>query len=72
MYRSEYEMSQAAGQLRNIAASLSNLADDLRGGGVWVGDDAERFQREWTDQVSNRLYAAANRLDNAQFTPVEE
>lgn len=56
-------LAQAANEVRGAEAAMSRTIAELRDAGVWVGADAERFQREWNELVRGRLLGAANTLD---------
>ncbi len=72
MYRSAYQMSVAATQIRNAAATMNNIVSDMREANVWSGADADRFAQDWTDQVMTPLYRAATNLDAVTFKTVGE
>lgn len=57
----------AALEIRSVEATLSQTVSGLVGAGTWSGADAERFQSEWQQLVSNRLLAAATRVDGASM-----
>jgi len=61
------ELRNAAVEIRQADAALATIIADLEGAGVWTGDDARRFQREWNDQVHNPLRAAAGIIDAVDF-----
>lgn len=67
MYLSERRMSEAASQIRGIVSTLNSLVADLQSAGVWSGADADRFNQEWSNQVSSQLQSAAAQLDAIEF-----
>jgi uncharacterized protein YukE len=68
MIISQGQLQQAAAEIRGAEASLAGIVAELRDAGVWSGDDAERFQRDWNDQVRGRLLGAAALLDGVTVT----
>jgi len=71
MLMSAWAMSGAAGQVRGIEATTTRLVDELTSAGVWSGEDADRFAREWNDSVRLRLLRAAQKMDAVQFETVD-
>jgi hypothetical protein len=59
-----WKLSSAAQQLRDVATRMSTTVDELTSANVWSGADADRFAREWEDQVVSRMRSAATHLDN--------
>lgn len=72
MLMSQWQMTSAANQLRGMATSMQTLVDEMTGPGVWTGPDADRFRRDWSDQVTAALQRAAGRLDAVDFMPIGE
>ncbi len=56
-------LSRTSGEIRSAEAALAGVIGELRDAGVWSGDDADRFMRDWNDQVRGRLLGAANLID---------
>ena len=72
MYKSAYELSAAASQIRTAAATMNTIVADMQSANVWSGADAERFVHDWSDQVMTPLYRAAGRIDVIDFSKVGE
>ncbi len=68
MFLSNWAMAQASAEVRAISAAMATAVAELGHPASWTGADAERFEREWTDLVTNRLLTAANKLDGVTFT----
>ena len=68
MYRSEYQMSVAAQQIRSAAATMNGIVADLQSANTWTGADIDRFVAAWDAQVTVPLYRAAGRLEVIDFT----
>jgi hypothetical protein len=71
MLMSKWAMSSAAGQVRSIEASTTRLVDELTSAGVWSGNDADRFERDWNELVRARLLRAAQKMDAVQFETLD-
>lgn len=71
MLMSEWAMGNAAAQLRSAEAAMSNAVASLQSAQTWSGADADRFQRDWDEQVRGKLRDAATRLDVAIFSEAE-
>lgn len=67
MYRTQWQLEAAASQVRGTSASLSAIVSQLVAAGVWSGADADRFERDWHDLVTTRLYAAAHQMDAVTY-----
>ncbi|MDQ2697762.1 MAG: hypothetical protein M3Y46_03125 [Actinomycetota bacterium] len=61
-------MDAVAAQVRTIDALMLTSIEELSSANAWSGPDAERFKRDWHDQVSVRLRTAAAKLDGISFT----
>lgn len=72
MLLSHGALSNAANDLRSIAADMTRALGELDQPSTWSGEDAERFAREWNDLVVGRLHTAANKLDGVSFREVFE
>lgn len=48
-----------AADIRAIDAELSAIIEELKTFGVWAGADADRFHRDWADEVHDPLHRAA-------------
>lgn len=68
MYRSEYQMSVAAQQIRSAAATMNRIVADLQNANTWTGADIDRFVANWDAQVTTPLYRAAGRMEIIDFT----
>ena len=69
MIPTQAAIANCAAEVRAANATLASIVAELHADGVWTGADAERFQQEWQDLVSNRLQSAAARLDGVDFIP---
>lgn len=67
MIMSQLALSNAVSEIRGAESTLTSIVAQLQAASVWSGDDAARFQSEWNSLVSNRLSAAAGRLDACTF-----
>ncbi len=63
-------LSDAAGEIRQAESALNRIISELDQAGVWSGADADRFQRDWSDNVRAKLLGAANSLDAASVIPL--
>ena len=63
------KIRQAILDIRAADAALSLAVQELRSSGAWSGDDADRFEREWNDQVRGRLLRAAGSMEGLSFVP---
>ena len=61
------ELRDAALEIRQADALLTSIVSELQARGVWSGDDADAFQRDWQDQVHGPLAAAAGIIDRIEF-----
>ena len=61
------ELQDAALEIRQADALLTSIVADLQARGVWTGNDADAFQREWRDQVHAPLAAAAGIIDRIEY-----
>jgi hypothetical protein len=61
-------MDAVAAQARAIDGLMTSAIEELSSANAWSGPDAERFRREWHEQVSARLRIAAAKLDGISFT----
>lgn len=74
MFSSTNAIQTAADQVRSAAVALAALQAELAAATTWSGPDADRFQRNWHEQVTNPLTFAAATLDAVvfvKFTPDE-
>lgn len=71
MLMTPWAMSSAAAQVRTINANLDGMLSELVAAGVWSGPDADRFARDWNDQVHARLVTAASKMDGISFEALE-
>jgi len=67
MLMSESAMGAATTQVRSIQAKLDALLSELVATGVWSGPDADRFARNWNDEVAVQLTNAAATMDRISF-----
>jgi len=65
-------MMAASADVRSLAMAMTREVQELGVPHAWSGADAERFQRDWIDQVQGRLIAAANKLDGIGFEDVKD
>lgn len=72
MLMTQWQMTSAANQLRGMATSMQTIVNEMTAPGVWSGADADRFGRDWNDQITQALYRAATRLDSVDFTTLDE
>lgn len=61
-------LSGAAENVRNAHVLLDRIAGQLESHRVWSGDDAEKFRREWADDISHPLVVAAALLEGVSYT----
>ena len=71
MLMSGWAMSGAAAQVRSLDGIMGRIVSDLTSAGVWSGEDAERFERDWHDQVRSRLLNAASKMDHIQYETMD-
>jgi hypothetical protein len=64
------ELASALTQMRSAELQLSRTIAQLDAAGVWSGDDAKKFQSDWSDQVHRPLLVAAAALDVLDFIPL--
>ena len=67
MLMSRWAMSGAASQVRAIDSAMHGIVAELTSAGVWTGADADRFERDWNDEVRSRLLSAAHKMDTIHF-----
>lgn len=72
MILSNSAMNSAAGDVRALAAAMSQVLAELDMPSNWSGSDADRFQREWNELVHSRLMTAANKIDGISFQELTE
>lgn len=72
MFLSNGAMNEAAGDVRALAAAMSQTLAELDLPSNWSGSDSDRFQRDWNELVHGRLLAAANKLDGISFKELTE
>lgn len=60
-------LRDAATSIRAAEMALGAIVAELVDAGVWSGADADRFQRDWNDQVRAPLLGAAVTLDGVSF-----
>lgn len=63
----KHTLLQAASDIRAAQKQLEVSISQLRHHGMWSGHDAERFLREWDDQVNGPLHAAAVALETTSY-----
>jgi hypothetical protein len=71
MLMSESSMGAATSQVRSIKSTLDGLLSELVSAGVWSGPDADRFARDWNDEVAVQLVNAAATMDRISFETLE-
>ncbi len=52
-----------ARDVRGLEGEATAVVAGLVAQGVWTGDDADRFERDWLELVTRRLRSAADALD---------
>ena len=65
----QFAIANAALEIRTIQRSLESIVSQLNNTTIWNGGDADRFQAEWSSEVSSRLNSAAAHLDGCSFVP---
>ncbi len=60
-------LHNAAAQIRDAEMVLSGIVQQLVDDGIWSGNDADRFEREWNDRVRSPLRGAAATLDGVSY-----
>ncbi|NLA65437.1 MAG: hypothetical protein GX862_05830 [Leucobacter sp.] len=63
------KIRQAISDIRAAEATLSRAVQVLRDAGVWSGADADRFEREWNEQVRGQLLRAAGTIESVSYVP---
>lgn len=69
---SNAEMMQASSEVRAIANALLAQLREIDTPRAWSGDDARQFENQWTDLVTSRLLAAANKLDGISWSEIKD
>lgn len=57
----------AASQIRQADMLLHSIVRELVDSGMWSGNDADRFERDWNDRVRRPLQGAAATLDGVSY-----
>lgn len=70
MIQVKKDLRDAALEIRQADATLTTIVANLDASGVWSGNDADAFQRDWRDQVHNPLIGAAASIDRVDFENV--
>lgn len=69
---SNSEMMQASNEVRAIANALVTQMREIDTPHGWTGADAQQFENQWTDLVTSRLMAAANKLDGISWSEIKD
>ena len=64
---SNSEMLEVSNDVRAVANAMLTAMREIQTPHGWSGADAEQFENQWTDLVTTRLLAAANKLDGAEL-----
>ena len=71
MLMTRWAMSGAAAQVRTLDGNMTRIVSELTAAGVWTGEDAERFERDWHDLVRSRMLNAASKMDNIHYETMD-
>ncbi|HLU63074.1 MAG TPA: hypothetical protein VKY66_00970 [Protaetiibacter sp.] len=69
---SNAEMMQVSNEVRAIANALLTAMREIDTPAGWTGADAQQFENQWTDLVTSRLLAAANKLDGISWSEIKD
>lgn len=69
---SNAEMMEVSHELRAIANALITQMREIDTPHGWTGSDAQQFENQWTDLVTSRLMAAANKLDGISWSEIKD
>jgi hypothetical protein len=69
---SNAEMMQASNEVRAVANAMYAEMRAIDTPHGWTGADAVQFENQWTDLVTSRLMAAANKLDGLSWSEIKD